>query len=634
MSKRILGLDGLRGIAVLAVVVYHADLGVLNGGFLGVDVFFVLSGFLITSLLLNEVLATGRIDRADFYVRRIRRLLPALVLVLAFVIVVTGMWVPDAAFGVRRDLPWALTFVLNWSYLFFQQSYFINIARPPLLQHLWSLSIEEQFYVMWPLVLILLSRFASKFLSLRKLIFIVSVTGAIASTLWMRHLSLANGYPLPHDPSRVYFGTDTHLMSLLLGCAAAALWKPETYRSKLTPDRGTLLSLTGWSAIAFIVYCFTQAGELTPWLYRGGFLGLALATSIATLLATHPALRFGKILSFPVLRWCGDRSYGIYLWHWPIFLLLRPSLDVAWPDYITHIVRFVLVLALAEVSYRFVEMPIRRGVLKRTVTTWRVKGIPRPTTPIAFTAVILTATVSVAFAGVVTAKTPSLGNSTAFGGITSIDEDPTASPTVKPLESASAKPSGTPSVKPTDSPKATPTSSPQPSTSASPVTVPAVPKPNHSGVPTVFGDSVVLGSRLALQSVLGQVSIDAAVGRQPWEIAERIRIRRSEGRLGSDVVIHMGTNGLVRSEDLRPILKALRDRRRVVVVNVQVPRVWMNGSNDTIAGVTKEFPNVRIANWHNVSAGHPGYFVPDGVHLTPIGGRIFAHLIEDELNAS
>ena len=153
-------------------------------------------------------------------------------------------------------------------------------------------------------------------------------------------------------------------------------------------------------------------------------------------------------------------------------------------------------------------------------------------------------------------------------------------------------------------------------------------------MPTVFGDSVVLGSRLALQAVLGQVSIDAAVGRQPWEIAERIRIRRSEGRLGSDVVIHMGTNGLVRSEDLRPILLALRDRRRVVVVNVQVPRVWMNGSNDTIAGVTKDFPNVRVANWHNVSARHPGYFVPDGVHLTPIGGRVFAQMIEDQLNAS
>jgi len=621
MSKRILGLDGLRGIAVLAVVVYHADLGVLNGGFLGVDVFFVLSGFLITSLLLTEVLATGRIDRADFYVRRIRRLLPALVLVLLFTIVVTGLWVPDAAFGVRRDLPWALTFVLNWSYLFFEQSYFINIARPPLLQHLWSLSIEEQFYVVWPLVLIGLSRFSTKFFSLRKIIFTVSIVGAIASTLWMRHLSLVNGYPLPHDPSRVYFGTDTHLMSLLLGCAAAALWKPETYRAKLTPDRGTLLSLTGWLSVAFIVYCFTQVGELTPWLYRGGFLLLALATSIATLLATHPALRFGKILSFPILRWCGDRSYGIYLWHWPVFLLLRPSLDVAWPDAVTNVVRFGVVFIVAELSYRLVEMPIRNGVLSRTFANWKTRGIPRPTMPLALMAVAVASAFTFAFTGVVTASTPSLGNSTAFGGLTSVDEDPTPSLTLKPTHM--------PTPRPSDSPTPTPAAS----VATSPPLISATPTPARSGVPTVFGDSVVLGSRLALQAVLGKASIDAAVGRQPWEIAERIRIRRKEGRLGSDIVIHMGTNGLVRAEDLRPILRALHDRRRVVVVNVQVPRVWMNGSNDTIAGVTKEFPNVRIANWHNVSAGHPGYFVPDGVHLTQIGGRVFAHLVEDELNA-
>jgi len=617
MSKRILSLDGLRGIAVLAVVIYHADLGVLNGGFLGVDVFFVLSGFLITSLLLSEVLATGRIDRADFYVRRIRRLVPALILVLLFTIVVTGLWVPDAAFGVRRDLPWALTFVLNWSYLFFQQSYFINIARPPLLQHLWSLSIEEQFYVVWPLAVIALSRVTTKFFSLRRIIFTVSVTGAVASTLWMRHLSLVNGYPLPHDPSRVYFGTDTHLMSLLLGCAAAALWKPETYRAKLTPDRGTLLSFTGWLSVAFIVYCFTQVGELTPWLYRGGFLLLALATSIATLLATHPALRFGKILSFPILRWFGDRSYGIYLWHWPVFLLLRPSLDVAWPDAVTNVVRFGVVFVLAELSYRLVEMPIRNGALSRTFANWKTRGIPRPTMPLALMAVAVASALTFAFTGVVTANTPSLGNSTAFGGLTSVDEDPTPSLTLQPTP------------RPTDSPVATPAAS----VATSPPLITATPTPTRSGVPTVFGDSVVLGSRLALQAVLGEASIDAAVGRQPWEIADRIRIRRNEGRLGSDIVIHMGTNGLVRAEDLRPILKALHDRRRVVVVNVQVPRVWMNGSNDTIAGVTKEFPNVRIANWHNVSAGHKGYFVPDGVHLTPIGGRIFAHLIEDELNA-
>ena len=291
--KRILSLDGLRGIAVLAVVLYHADLGFLYGGFLGVDIFFVLSGFLITQMLLHEVSTTGRIDRANFYTARIRRLVPALVLLIAVMVIVSGLWVPDAAYGIRRDLPWAITFVLNWSYLFFEQSYFVNIARQPLLQHLWSLAIEEQFYVVWPLVILGIAKLRHRMargtsrnaVSLRKVIVFLAVTGALASTLWMRHLSITRGYPLPHDPSRVYFGTDTHLMGLLLGCATAAIWKPEKFRSKLTPDRAALLTITGWLAIGFLIFCFFQIGELTPWLYQTGFFWVSLAAAVAVYLA-------------------------------------------------------------------------------------------------------------------------------------------------------------------------------------------------------------------------------------------------------------------------------------------------------------------------------------------------------------
>jgi len=604
--KRIRGLDGLRGIAVLAVVIYHADLGVLEGGFLGVDVFFVLSGFLITALLIQEGIATNRIDRADFYIRRIRRLLPALLLILAFCVIVSGLWVPDAAFAVKRDLPWALTFVLNWSYLFFEQSYFINIARPPVLQHLWSLAIEEQFYVVWPLVMILFLKFKTRLLTFRRLIFIFSVLGAIASTLWMRHLSMTNGYPIPNDPSRVYFGTDTHLMSLLIGCAAAALWRPERFAQKLNPDRSTGLTILGLGSLATIFFFFTKVGELTPWLYRGGFLGIAVATAIAIHIVSHPALSLGKILGNPILTWFGDRSYGIYLWHWPIFLFLRPGLDTTWPDFVTQIVRVCLVLISAELSYRFVEMPIRNGAIGRLTTKWKQSGIPRPTLKHSAATSGLSVLVIYALVAVINVPTPTLGNSTAFGGITAIDEDPSAAvgPLIKPITG-------------------------KPTASAKPIT--ELPKRGH---PIVFGDSVVLGARFSLGATLGKLSIDAAVSRQPWEISQRIDLRRREKRLGSDVVIHMGTNGLVREQDLRPILSQLRDRRRVVLVNVSVPRVWMDGSNSTIAALAKQFPNVRIANWRTASKGHPGYFVQDGVHLTPVGGKVFAQTIRTALSAT
>ena len=603
--KRIRGLDGLRGIAVLAVVIYHADLGFLEGGFLGVDMFFVLSGFLITALLIQEGLRNNRIDRADFYTRRIRRLLPALLLILAFSVMVSGIWVPDAAFAVKRDLPWALTFVLNWSYLFFEQSYFINIARPPVLQHLWSLAIEEQFYVVWPLVMILFLKFRTKFFTFRKLILIFSVLGAISSTLWMRNLSIANGYPIPNDPSRVYFGTDTHLMSLLIGCAAAALWRPERLSPKLNPDRSAGLTILGLGSLATIFFYFTKVGELTPWLYQGGFIGIALATAIAIHIVSHPALSLGKILGNPILTWFGDRSYGIYLWHWPIFLFLRPGLDTTWPDLMTQFVRVCLVLISAELSFRFVEMPIRNGAIGRLARKWKQFGVPRPKPTLSIFVSGFGALIIYSLVAVFTVPTPTLGNSTAFGGITAIDEDPGAAvgPLIKPIK-----------VKPTPS--------------AKPIT-----NISRRGHPIVFGDSVVLGARFSLGAILGQLSIDAAVSRQPWEISQRIELRRREHRLGSDVVIHMGTNGLVREQDLRPILSQLRDRRRVVLVNVSVPRVWMDGSNSTIAGLAKEFPNVRIANWRTTSKGHRGYFVPDGVHLTPAGGKVFAQIIRTALSA-
>ncbi len=600
--KRLLGLDGLRGIAVLAVVFYHADLGVVSGGFLGVDMFFVLSGFLITSLLLEELSHNHSIDRAQFYLRRIRRLFPALIVVLVTAIVSAGLFAHDAAYAVRRDLPWALTFVLNWSYLFFNQSYFVNLSRPPLLQHLWSLSIEEQFYVVWPLVLIGLSRL--KRVNLRLLVFIFSVTGAVASTLWMRHLAIVDGYPIPNDPSRLYFGTDTHAMGLLIGCALAAAWDRTKLNTYVTPDRRTLLNSVGIISVASLGYFIFRIAEFDPSLYRGGFLIFSITIAALIVVAAHPALRFGQIFAHPILRWFGDRSYGIYLWHWIIFMLLRPSLDVQWPDFVTHIVRFALVFVIADLSYRYLELPVRSGAIGRTLNSWRISGIPRPTSFVSISAIAGAAILLVASVNVFMAPMPSAANTAAFGGITSIDEDPTpvAIPTVTPV------------------PQSTEIQPPKPAPSI-------VPKPT-----VVFGDSVMLGSREQLLAVLGKVAIDAAVGRQPSVIAQRINIRRSENRLGEDVVIHMGTNGIVTQHDLKPILDSLADRRRVVVINVQVPRVWMDPSNKTINSLAAQYPNVRLVDWYHSSKGHRNYFVADGVHLTFTGATVMANLIKTALN--
>ena len=606
MNRRLPGLDGLRGIAVLAVIIYHADVSLLVGGFLGVDVFFVLSGFLITTLLIDELTQTNTVDRARFYMRRIRRLFPALFLVLFFSVLVSGLFVLDAAYHVRRDLPWAITFVLNWSYLFFEQSYFVNISRPPLLQHLWSLSVEEQFYVIWPILLVALYKVRIGKLAPRVKIFFVSAALAIASTAWMIHLSVTNGFPIPNDPSRVYFGTDTHAMGLLVGCAAAALWRYEKLNARLTPDRAAALNAIGLVSLAGLAYFFVFVSELNEFLYRGGFLVLSLLTASLVLVAAHPGLKFGAILGNPVLKWFGDRSYGIYLWHWPIFVLMRSGIDIQWAEPIAFTAKIAIVLVVADLSYRFVEMPIRNGAIGTRLAIWRAAGVPRPQARTLLASTLTIAVLTASLVGMYRVPTPDAGNLTGIGGITAIDDDPADQIVVVPTPNADPLISAQQAVQ--------------------------VRKDIQNKLaPVVFGDSVVLSARDSLRSIIGKVSIDAAVSRQPKVIADRIRARRDEQRLSPNVVIHMGTNGIVQESDLKPILEQLRDRNRVVVVNVQVPRVWMKPTNKMISTLVKQYPNVRLADWNSVSKGKKKYFAPDGVHLTKTGADVFGNLVNDTL---
>lgn len=607
MNRRLPGLDGLRGIAVLAVLIYHADISQLVGGFLGVDVFFVLSGFLITSLLIEELERTNKVDRARFYLRRIRRLMPALFLVLLFSVMVSGLFVFDAAYQVRRDLPWAITFVLNWSYLFFEQSYFVNISRPPLLQHLWSLSIEEQFYVVWPILLIGLYKVKIGRVTPRAKIFFTTAVLAIASTVWMTHLSLINGFPIPNDPSRVYFGTDTHAMGLLVGCAAAALWRHERLNERLTPDRANAMNALGLVSIAGLAYFFVFVGELNEFLYRGGFLVLSILTATLVIVASHPGLKFGARLGNPLLKWFGERSYGIYLWHWPIFVLLRSGIDIQWPEPITFMVKFGTVFLIAEMSYRFVEMPIRSGVIGVRLATWRAAGVPRPKARTLLASALTVSVLTASLVGMYRVPIPDSGNLTGIGGITAIDDDPVAH---------------------LDPPRGLETDSVISTQQAVQIRLDI----QNKIAPVVFGDSVVLSARDSLRSIIGKISIDAAVARQPKVIADRIRIRRDESRLGPNVIVHLGTNGIIQKKDLKLILEILSDRNRVVVVNDRVPRAWMKPNNDLIAKMVAQYPNARLADWNAASNGHRGYFAPDGVHLTKTGGQAFANLIYDRLH--
>jgi peptidoglycan/LPS O-acetylase OafA/YrhL/CubicO group peptidase (beta-lactamase class C family) len=351
------GLDGLRALAVIAVLLYHADLGIY-GGYLGVESFFVLSGFLITAILLADWRAHQRIHLKAFWARRARRLLPALLLALAGTLVLTALLLPDRLAELTRDTLAALGYATNWYLIAREQSYFDAVERPPLLQHLWSLAIEEQFYALWPLIVAV----ALRFLRVRGLL-ALTLIAALASAILMGAL-----YEPGADPSRIYYGTDTRAAALLLGAALALLRAPGR---DATPSRrvGVALDIAGLLGLGGLLLAYARLHEQHPLLYYGGFGLVDLATAVIIVAATYPAARLLPwLLERQPLRWIGLRSYGIYLWHWPIFMLTRPGIDVSGDSWLLQALRFALVCALAALSYALVEQPIRRGALGRV---WR-----------------------------------------------------------------------------------------------------------------------------------------------------------------------------------------------------------------------------------------------------------------------
>ena len=580
------GLDGIRAIAVLGVLLYHADLDFIPGGFLGVDVFFVLSGFLITSLLLEQFERAGGINFKVFYLGRVRRLFPALIALLLVVAIVSAFFYRDAAGRSLSDIVASAFYVNNWWYVIGDQSYFDFIARPPMLKHLWSLAIEEQFYFIWPAVAFLIMRRWR-----RRGVLLITLLLAIASTAWMLYLSNAHGYPELADPSRVYFGTDSHAMGLLLGAALAAVWRPGRMQAKVPPTARMLINAAGVLALIGLAAFYLWVGEFTPWLYRGGFLLLAAVVALLIAVTTHPAGAFSKLLGRQPLRYIGQRSYGLYLWHWPIYAVTRPELDLALDGLSLLVLRLGLTFGAAELSYRYLEMPIRRGAIGRLRVKWqRGTTAARKRMRLQAIGVVLIAglaliTVSGALVYAARNTTTAADVVAAIGDKTEVSIDTTSAST----------------------------------------TIPAA--------ISAMGDSVMLGARKSLQSAMPGIAIDAAVARYPGAFLGPLKRFEKADKLAPVVVLHPGTNGVLPESMMREMLDILKAHERVVLINDSMPRTWRNPNNDVIAKVAPDYPNVVVVDWRQASQGHPEYFVSDGVHLTTKGAKVYAQLIKDAATA-
>ena len=600
------GLDGLRALAVSAVLLYHAQPHWLPGGFLGVDVFFVISGYLIASLLLAEWRQRGRIDLKAFWLGRARRLLPALYLLLVVTLAFAVMFLPNEVARLRADAIAAFGYVSNWYLVFGHQSYFETIGRPSLLQHLWSLAVEEQFYLLWPLLFAAGMSVGIRCWRKRRLLLGV-IVGAAASALLMAIL-----YRPEVDPSRLYYGTDTRATALLVGVALAFMWAPR--RSRLQTGRASvlLLNVAGLAALGGLVWFCIRLDESQSFLYRGGFALVALTTAALIAVVVHPHVRLGSaLLGRQPLRWIGLRSYGIYLWHWPVFMVTRPQLDVPLAGLPLLALQLAATVMLAAFSYRYVETPIRRGALGRAWRAFRAaRGTLRWRLGAGWTGAI----------GTCTAICVAIGLSVAHA-------QPPAPPSYLSVEAIHTEASSANS-------ETTEATTEAAAEATAPSTTPAdAHAALEAGPITAVGDSVMIGAAGELNRALDNPAIQADVGLQAADAIAILQRRRAADILGDVVVVHFGTNGTFTAEQFDEIMQVLADVRRVVFVNVKAPRPWEQPNNNMLADGVRRYPNAELVDWHSASANRPELFVDDGIHLQPEGQRLYADLIAEHLKA-
>ena len=630
-SRYIPALDGLRTLAVVAVVLYHLNLTWAQGGLLGVTVFFVLSGYLITRLLINEVSKTGRIDLKSFWIRRIRRLFPAVVTVVAVTCALCTIFNHVMLTKMRPDILPSLLFFNNWWQIAQDVSYFNALGDPSPLTHFWSLAIEEQFYLVWPpLLLAMVSMHMSK-PNTRRVVLGLAAISAIAMMLL---------YNPAADPSRVYYGTDTRVFSLLLGAWMAFIPDRDLAPARLVhhlgldrlaisgkrgkhnvdergKDNGSaadasqapsgalarfwsspasidLLGIVGLVGLAAMV-AFTNG--YTAFQYRGGTLLCSILTLMVIAACVQPQGLVARALATEPLVWIGKRSYSIYLWHYPLLLLMNPVANINDTPWWHYILQVLLVVAVAECSYRFVEEPFRKGAFGRTVSEFR----DGTTTP----------------AGWVRAHIPvcavcAVVLAVALGGLVFVPETSALSgegAEVLNKEANNAKPQDQKAADDTDK--------------------------DDDGFPDgaydllMIGDSVSLRAVDAFDGVFPHSHIDAEKGRQFDVGRETFEGYIQQNLAGKIVVFALGTNGLVTDAQIDAIMADAGDQRIVVFVNTRSPQPWVGATNQAIANAATRYKNVRVIDWFGYSANRNDLFDGDGTHLSNTGVTEYLKLIHD-----
>lgn len=570
--SHIASIDGLRAIAVTAVVLYHLGISWIPGGFLGVDLFFVISGYVITRLILDSINQSSALDLRAFYAARLRRIYPGFLFMITCNIIFIGVWAPEAMRRFLADLPYAITGTINWFLVARHQDYFEAIGRPPLLQHTWSLAVELQFYLIWPIILLTILKYFGK-RNIAKIALVIAIVSGITLFFVSLRLDQANAQQISH----IYFGTDTHSLGLFLGSALAVSWIPQNLSSDIAKRAQDVIDGIGVVGLLGLISTFLFIDETNASLYRIAFPLAGIFGCLVIISLVHPASRFAPIISSAPFRWVGQRSYGIYIWHWVIFQMTRPSVDLTGQSWALYLARVLLVLALADISLRWVEIPFRKGVIQN----W-FRGMKYRSSKVALrqrasvllsiiTVLVITSSISVQ----------------AINKADKIAED------IKQEQSAPDQ-----------------TQEDLGSTTGLWVT----------------GDSVILGIRSKLESKEHISLINARVGRQAPELLAVMRVDQSSVP-SSPVIFNLGNNNALSEKTVIDIFEVIKNQPQIIVVNTAVPRPWRDANNAIISKVAAGYPNIKVVDWDRISKGRPELFAPDGVHLSPAGSDVYVDLV-------
>ncbi len=623
-SRYITGFDGIRALAVVGVIVYHLLPYNLQGGYLGVPTFFVVSGYLITDLLLQEWEQNGRIDFFGFYARRLKRLYPALV----FMLVGTGTYITLFARSLLTNLRSVITtnllYLYNWWEVGHGQSYFDRFNGESPFTHLWSLSIEGQYYLIWPLILIALVLLVKR----RRIIAYILLAFAILSGILMGLL-----YTGPDALNRVYYGTDTRMFSIIFGALLAVIWPSTHLRAGISSSSRWLLNLTGIVSIAIMAYMFFELAGQNTFTYRGGMFIMAIASTTLVAACTHPGADVNRWLTNPVFRWMGTRSYGIYLYQFPVMIFYEMRFrNIAAHPFLNAAIEIILIMIISELSYRYIERPLRRyhyAHLWQSITEFL-----RPNSSFGLKRLwLLPALALIGICVYGSAISPTKAQKTALQE-NIIKNQSKASANNKVALAKQKKAKKLAENKRRMAKLLNKKLTRKQYRIAKKYDLSKKQYLIAANQPlTAVGDSIMADNSHDLQTVFKQAYVSAQVGRQIWQAGSVLHSLKQRGELAPNVLINLGTNSPMTDAQINKVVRIVGKNHKIFWVNTHVPtRNWEAEVNATIGRASRRYSNFYVIDWHKFSVSHPSWFWQDNVHPNPQGNVKYTHLVAKEMS--